>query len=779
MEAAAVPPAAVTERAATTRPELLRLAAFVPLALYGGVHWGDLLLPSERSPMTLMVVVAVLGALALLSVPPGAGRVRRIAVTSGVSVVVLALALLSAGVSLRLLVPDAWDDLFDGMVQGIGSTPGIRVPYRGLDEWLRIAMLSGGTALIGLAALIGFWPRSGAAHGRHIAAAVALGVLYAVPVIEHGPQAPVLDGIVFAIVLAAFLWLEQLRTDHLGPAVLTLLVAVVVGAIIAPRLDAARPWIDYEALAAKLEPTKAEEFTWNHSYGPLDWSRDGREVLRIKARTALYWKAVNLERFDGVRWSEAPATRDDRSPERPIRRWIENIQVADRGLRSRQFVAAGEILEVLPGSTRGWLPTNNGTAIAARGPLEPGDTYGARVYAPRPSEAQLRRAGQATPTGTPLSELELSVPVAARDRAIADPFSGLPIGDSVDVRFQAFQQGGDAAIVWPSGVATTAGRGGEIIRDGPYARVYALARSLRKDGQSPYEYAQAVLQRVQGGAAYDESPPAARYPLASFLFDERAGYCQQFSGTMAMMLRMGGVPARVASGFSPGAFSNKRREYVVRDTDAHSWVEAYVAPYGWITLDPTPAASPARSQSADTATPGDSGSGGSSGAAPGNAALGQSGDRPFATGDPGARLAAPDAGSPGRTLPLAIGGAVALAALALLARWWRRRPRWHSSGGELAELERALWRTRRLPAPAVTLSSLERLLGGSDAAAAYVRAVRERRFRETGAGPSSAQRRALRRQLGAGLGLRGQLRAWWALPPRITSAAVRRRGRTA
>ena len=43
---------------------------------------------------------------------------------------------------------------------------------------------------------------------------------------------------------------------------------------------------------------------------------------------------------------------------------------------------------------------------------------------------------------------------------------------------------------------------------------------------------------------------------------------------MALLLRMGGVPARVAAGFSPG----RRRdggEYVVRDVDAHSWVEAY------------------------------------------------------------------------------------------------------------------------------------------------------------------------------------------------------------
>ena len=44
---------------------------------------------------------------------------------------------------------------------------------------------------------------------------------------------------------------------------------------------------------------------------------------------------------------------------------------------------------------------------------------------------------------------------------------------------------------------------------------------------------------------------------------------------MALLLRMAGIPARVATGFSTGATDTKTGEYVVRDFDAHSWVEAY------------------------------------------------------------------------------------------------------------------------------------------------------------------------------------------------------------
>ena len=72
---------------------------------------------------------------------------------------------------------------------------------------------------------------------------------------------------------------------------------------------------------------------------------------------------------------------------------------------------------------------------------------------------------------------------------------------------------------------------------------------------------------------------------------------------MALLLRMGGVPARVATGFSPGGYSKRKQAWIVRDTDAHSWVEAWFDDYGWITLDPTPSDTPARSQIASIAAP--------------------------------------------------------------------------------------------------------------------------------------------------------------------------------
>ena len=269
MGAVALPGAHRAPSGTLARPAFVRLGAFAALGLFGALHWG-----------------ALIGAGALLAVPAAAPDWLRRTIAIGVTVVLFVVALLCAGAPLHTVWPRGWDELIDGMWQGISTTPGITVPYRGLDEWVRTAILSGGTALVELAALLAFWPRRGGGLRSPIPAAVALGALYAVPVIEHNPDSPYFGGAVFAILLAAFLWMERLRTDQLGMAIACVALTTIAGAIVAPRLDGDRPWFNYEAFAEKLEPKKAEAFLWAHTYGPLNWSRDGREMLRIKAKQA-------------------------------------------------------------------------------------------------------------------------------------------------------------------------------------------------------------------------------------------------------------------------------------------------------------------------------------------------------------------------------------------------------------------------------------------------------------------------------------------------------------
>jgi transglutaminase-like putative cysteine protease len=752
---------------ARAHPERARLGAFAALGMFGALHWAALIEPPQSGDMLLSLFCALAGAGALIALPESLPDWQRRTAAGLLAFVLLVLALLTAGVPLHALGWHGWDELVAGMNQGIGSTPAITVPYRGIDEWVRIAILSGGTALLALGALLAFWPRRGVMDGYPIPAAVALGTLYAVPIIEHGPKTPYLDGAIFCMLLVAFLWLERVRSDQVAVAASCVVATSIAAAIIAPHVDAARPWFNYEAFAEKLEPTKAEAFSWTHSYGPMTWSRDGRELLRIKAPTEAYWKATNLSDFDGVRWREGRPSRDALIDPRLNPRWVQTIKVVDRGLRSTQFIGAGTVQDILPGASRVALPQTDGTFVTSSKPLRPGDSYQATVYFPHPSDAQLRRSRSDYPAYSQ-DFLELRVPLRGASAGLVDQVTGRPLGPDAELRFARYGTDAGVGIVWPSGFGVQQD-GESVVADSPYARLYALTLQIRRRTRSPYEFVQAVQDRVKQGTTYDETPPVRPYPLASFLFDTRAGYCQQFSGVMALMLRMGGVPARVASGFSPGSYNNERKDYVVRDTDAHSWVEAYFPPYGWVTFDPTPAASPASSQLDDG---GSAGNGGPTLPPNFSGRLGQSGDRPFAAGDPGSGPA-PTSGGGGWELPVAAGVA-ALLALAAGVALWRRRTPFTALSPDLAELQRALHRSGRAPSPDVTLARLENLLGGSEAAAAYVRAVRNRRYSRAAAEPTSAQRRALRRQLGSGLGWRGVLRSWWALPP-LAPAALRDR----
>ena len=93
--------------------------------------------------------------------------------------------------------------------------------------------------------------------------------------------------------------------------------------------------------------------------------------------------------------------------------------------------------------------------------------------------------------------------------------------------------------------------------------------------------------RYSGRFTYDERPPrSSSQPLVDFVERTRLGYCQHFAGAMTLMLRMLGIPSRVAVGFTRGTW--KSGVWTVTDYQAHAWVEAWFAGYGWLPFDPTP-----------------------------------------------------------------------------------------------------------------------------------------------------------------------------------------------
>ena len=79
-------------------------------------------------------------------------------------------------------------------------------------------------------------------------------------------------------------------------------------------------------------------------------------------------------------------------------------------------------------------------------------------------------------------------------------------------------------------------------------------------------------------------------PLADFLLNVKEGHCERYAGGLTLMLRSLGIPARVVKGYR-GLESLDPGHYLVRQSQAHSWVQALVEDGGqasWLTLDPTP-----------------------------------------------------------------------------------------------------------------------------------------------------------------------------------------------
>ena len=381
-----------------------------------------------------------------------------------------------------------------------------------------------------------------------------------------------------------------------------------------------------------------------------------------------------------------------------------------RNLRSDVLVGAGTVYAVetdklLAGSS-------DGTIRVIDSPLSSGDTYTVRAYVPDPSAARMRGAPSTFATQF-LSYTYVTLP-GARDsavtagppqpeapafnpRTISSPRPGVPPGADPAVR-------------------------GRIIAS-PYASTYRLARSLAAGRRTQYDVVESVQRYLQHGFTYDEHPPLRRYPLPAFLFGERTGYCQQFSGAMALLLRLDGIPARVAAGFAPGLRDPTTKEYRVRDLDAHSWVEVWFTGIGWVPFDPTPSLAPASAQASGPNLPS---------AARGGHDTGASGAKQRHVG---ALATAQSGGGSGAWWHVAL-AVLAAAIIAFVGLWLasalrvRRLRRAAVGDPELLELRRALERLGYPFAPGVTLLGLERTLAttAGPPAAAYVRAVRDRRF---------------------------------------------------
>ena len=757
--------------AVTTESLVMRLVAFSALGGFAAAHWGAFVADPPVGRMLLALAVATggaaaLGALARAPIPRPAVH----AAGAVIGVATLTLGLMAAGLPGRLLLPAHWGELYEGLDRGLAGAQIVGWPYDGQDPWIRLTVLLGAPALLTVGAVLAFWPARRATRALRAAGLFALLLMYGTAVAERDPGQPALRGLVLLVLLAAWLWLPRLpRRD----AVLAGAVVASVGVLslpVAAALDTDRAWWDYHGVRW-FGNGKVITFDWNHTYGPLTWSRAGETLLNVKSDRPQYWKAETLDGFDGFRWIRTNDLNDTLygtqvaySDTRIEGKWDygeynldwdKRIRVTVRSLSTPFVIGAGVILRVDGVNAR--TMDDGTTRLIGTDRLEKGDTYSVRVYAPNPTRKQM----QGAPKGYTAN--------LARYTAITLPHPGESVTDELSGGTFAEREkavGRRESIFVPLRYSDTSDwgpRADRLLRQSAYAPMYERALDLTRDAPTVYDAVKNVEVWLQNNFTYSEHVPTHKVPLMGFLEDDKRGYCQQFSGTMALMLRMAGIPARVAAGFSPGSYNKDTREYRVRDLDAHSWVEVWFTGIGWIPFDPTPARSPAQSQSSALAA---------------SAAAADAGEVKLSRQGAAAGEHVPGKGSAGEgdgnwilpavllllvVLPLGLGAVM----IGLRVARLRLLSPDEVAEVQLSELRRALVRLGWELPESTTLLGLERRLGrlAGPRSMAYAVALRANRYDPRApAGPSLQERRALRRELSRG-GFVERVRGLLAIPP--------------
>ena len=403
--------------------------------------------------------------------------------------------------------------------------------------------------------------------------------------------------------MLALLWLRSRRADPWieprpgrGTLVLArsgaaaLMLAVSAGVVAGPRLPGARadPWID----AARLEFTEAAPWVDAPSPVPEPWadfglrpdpaaSKAGEPVAGagagprvlvsplVQVRSRLielsdrelftvavlederqYWRLTSLDEFDGNGWRA----------------------------RSHYDDATGPLPATLDPSTAG-PPLAHTVSLAGLG-----NSYLPAAFEPR---RVIDDGGVALEYEAASGSL-----IKARSTALEGPArfsysveSAVPVIDDPDRL-----RGVDTSVLDPDFLAFNT-----LLPDDARSLVGAEAERITSDARTDYHRA-LLLQdhfRLDGGFRYDLDVDATSNidSLADFLFDVRAGYCEQFASAYAAMARSIGLPTRVAVGFTWGEWDAGRGEqgaYVVRGEHAHAWPEVYFAGTGWVRFEPTP-----------------------------------------------------------------------------------------------------------------------------------------------------------------------------------------------
>lgn len=287
------------------------------------------------------------------------------------------------------------------------------------------------------------------------------------------------------------------------------------------------------------------------------------QVLYGKMPNDVKWRGMSLANFDGQRWWNGP--------EQNIERGLNNAPLDLVQLEPRAFYSAAA---PRPGvSTFGYRvvmePLGLDLFFLAPVPTKLNGDY--HIIKMMPDGSVYNARDITTGSGTLTAENAQAIGVYTAEADTRDPEPLVRNSSSRD---------------YPPRISS-------LYLQLPHVdpRIPALAREATASAGSNYARARALESYLKTHFGYTLQLPGVRVPdpLAYFLFQRKKGHCEYFASAMTVMLRTLGIPARVVNGFRGGEYNDLTGSYIVREKDAHSWVEAYFPEFGWVSFDPTPA----------------------------------------------------------------------------------------------------------------------------------------------------------------------------------------------
>ncbi|HEX2044817.1 MAG TPA: transglutaminaseTgpA domain-containing protein [Gaiellaceae bacterium] len=536
---------------------------------------------SEILPLLALAVLPTAAAAAARS-RLGAARAR---LATGAAL--LATTILAASVSFEIPLTDAqprdpqrdfFGPVLDGIQRGFLDFYETRLPFNGLDFQLMHAVVL--LAVFGFTALAGVF----VVFERPVAASLVLVAGVGWPgTLNAGDHAVRAGALALVGVLAVLFLLRSGARPARGlpqaAAVGAVLVAVAVAASTSDAV--AKPaflsWQDWDPYDRPEDPVSVN-YVWGSNYGGISFPEKATTVLRVKVdgpRRSLYWRATTLDDYTGQAWDEDLALNEAEAREqvdadgellpaaaRDEEEWVRQ-DVTVEALRDTHLLGSAQPVRWRPG-TDAPVQDANGDVVVLPRSLQRGQRYTVWSYVPQAKPSELVRFGGNYP--------------AAVDRFLEVAYEPVP------------EWGTESRSAL---MAVFFDRHAQSFDISSHEPLYEQAQGVTANARTPYEAA-VLLEawfRQGGGFAYDEQPPGplgGEPPLVAFVTDHKRGYCQHYAGAMAVMLRLLGVPARVAAGFTSGRYDPKEKEWVVTDHNAHTWVEVWFPGFGWLPFDPTP-----------------------------------------------------------------------------------------------------------------------------------------------------------------------------------------------